>query len=59
MKDDIAIRTTKICRQQYQHFIIMPSFDFPVVGETVIMIDAFDEIGSVEDQGEALDILSP
>ena len=59
MKDDIAICTMKICRQQYQHFIITPSFDLPVVGETVIMIDVFDKIGSVEDQAEALNILSP
>ena len=58
IKDDKAIRTTKICRQQYQHFIVTPSSDLPVVGETVIVIDAFDEIGSVGDRAEALDILS-
>ena len=58
IKDDKAIRTTKICRQQYQHFIVTPSSDLPIVGETVIVIDAFDEIGSVEDRAKALDILS-
>ena len=58
IKDDKAIRTTKICRQQYQHFIVTPSSDLPIVGETVIVIDAFDEIGSVEDRAEVLDILS-
>ena len=58
IKDDKAIRTTRICRQQYQHFIVAPSFNLPIVGETVIVIDAFDEIGSVQDRAEALDILS-
>src|SRR6266852_1335404 len=58
IKDDKAIRTTKICRQQYQHFIVRPSTDLPIVGDTVIVIDAFDEIGSVGDRTVALDILS-
>ena len=58
IKDDKAIRTTKICRQQYQHFIVQPSTDLPIVGDTVIVIDAFDEIGSVGDRAVALDILS-
>ena len=58
IKDDKAICTTKICRQQYQHFIIRPSTDLPIVGNTVIVIDAFDEIGSVGDCVAALDILS-
>ena len=58
IKDDKAIRTTKICRQQYQHFIVQPSTDLPIVGDTVIVIDAFDEIGDIEDRAVALDILS-
>src|SRR3984885_9957391 len=45
IKDDTAIRRTSICRQQFQHFIVTPSTDLPVVGDTVIVIDAFDEIG--------------
>ena len=58
IKDDKAIRTTKICRQQYQHFIARPSTDLPIVGDTVIVIDAFNEIGSAGDRAVALDILS-
>ena len=58
IKDDKAIRTTRICRQQYQHFVVRPSTDLPVVGDTVIVIDAFDEIGGVRDRAVALDILS-
>ena len=58
IKDDKAIRTTRICRQQYQNFIVAPSTDLPIVGDTVIVIDAFDEIGSIEDREVALDILT-
>ena len=58
IKDDKAIRTTKICRQQYQNFIVRPSTDLSIVGDTIIVIDAFDEIGGVEDRAVALDILS-
>ena len=49
-------RETEICRQQYQHFIVNPSTDLPVVGDTVIVIDAFDEIGSAQDRKDALEI---
>ena len=58
IKDDKAIRTTKICRQQYRNFIVTPSTGLPIVGDTIIVIDAFDEIGGVEDRAAALDILS-
>ena len=58
IKDDKAIRTARICGQQYQNFIVTPSTDLPIVGDTIIVIDAFDEIGSVEDRMVALDILS-
>ena len=58
IKDDTAIRKTQICRLQYQHFIVTPSADLPVVGDTVIVIDAFDEIGSVQDRADALEILT-
>ena len=58
IRDERAIRRTEICRQQYQHFIVIPSADLPVVGDTVIVIDAFDEIGSVRDREDALEILT-
>ena len=58
IRDDGAIRRTEICRQQYQHFIVTPSADLPVVGDTVIIIDAFDEIGSAQDREDALEILT-
>ena len=58
IKDDKAIRTTQICIQQYRNFIVAPSTDLPIVGDTVIVIDAFDEIGSIEDREVALDILT-
>ena len=50
IRDERAIRGTEICRQQYQHFIVTPSTDLPVVDDTVIVIDAFDEIGSAQDR---------
>ena len=58
IRDDTAIRRTEICRQQYRHFIAAPSADLPVIGDTVIVIDAFDEIGSVQDRADALEILT-
>ena len=58
IRDERAMRGTEICRQQYQHFIVTPSTDLPVVGDTVIVIDAFDEIGSVRDREDALEILT-
>ena len=53
-----AIRRTEVCRQQYQYFIIAPSAGLRVVGDTVIVIDAFDEIGSAQDREDALEILT-
>src|SRR3984885_3061072 len=58
IRNDTAIRRTEICWQQYQHFIVAPSADLPVVGDTVIVIDGFDEIGNVRDRADALDILT-
>ena len=58
IRDDRAIRRTEISQQQYQHFIVGPSAELPVVGDTVIVIDAFDEIGSVQDREDALEILT-
>ena len=58
IREERAIRETEICRQQYQHFIVNPSADLPVVGDTVIVIDAFDEIGSAQDRKDALEILT-
>jgi hypothetical protein len=58
IRDETAIRRTEICRQQYQHFIVAPSADLPVVGDTVIVIDAFDEIGTAQDRADALKILT-
>ena len=58
IRDKRAIRRTEICRQQYQNFIITPSADLPVVGDTVIVVDAFDEIGSAQDREDALEILT-
>ena len=58
IREERAVRETEICRQQYQHFIVNPSADLPVVGDTVIVIDAFDEIGSVRDREDALEILT-
>ena len=58
IRDDTAVRRTEICQQQYRNFIVTPSTDLPVVGDTVIVIDAFDEIGSAEDRADALEILT-
>ena len=58
IREETAIRRTEICRQQYRHFIVVPSADLPVVGDTVIVIDAFDEIGSAQDRVDALEILT-
>jgi hypothetical protein len=58
IRDDTAIRRIEICRQQYRHFIVTPSADLPVVGDTVIVIDAFDEIGNTQDREDALEILT-
>jgi hypothetical protein len=58
IRDDTAVRRTEICRQQYQHLIVTPSADLPVIGDTVVVIDAFDEIGSVQDRVDALEILT-
>jgi hypothetical protein len=58
IRDETAIRRTEICRQQYQHFIVTPSADLPIVGDTVIVIDAFDEIGSVQDRVDTLEVLT-
>jgi hypothetical protein len=56
IRDDTATRRTRICRQQFQHFIIAPSTDLPIVGDTVIVIDAFN--GSTHDRAHALEILT-
>jgi len=58
VKDKTAIRKTDICRLQYQHFIVAPSAHLPAVGDTVIVIDAFDEIGNADDRADALEILT-
>ena len=58
VKDKTAIRKTDICRLQYQHFIVAPSANLPAVGDTVIVIDAFDEIGNADDRADALEILT-
>jgi len=58
VKDKTAIRKTDICGLQYQHFIIAPSAGLPAVGDTVIVIDAFDEIGNADDRADALEILT-
>ena len=58
IREERAVRRTEICRQQYQHLVVNPSADLPVVGDTVIVIDAFDEIGSVRDREDALEILT-
>jgi len=58
IKETTALRRTDICQLQYRHFIITPSIDLPVIGDTVIMIDAFDEIGNMEDRADALEILT-
>ena len=58
IKDNTAIRRTEACQQQYQHFIVTPSTDLPVIGDTVIVIDAFDEIGNAQDRADALEILT-
>ena len=58
IRDDAAIRRTEICRQQYRRFIVIPSADLPAIGDTVIVIDAFDEIGTTEDRADALEILT-
>jgi hypothetical protein len=53
---DIGIQRTKICQQQYRHFIVAPSADLPVViSNTVMVIDA---IGSVHERVDALEILT-
>jgi hypothetical protein len=58
IKDDTGIRRTDICRTQYKHFIVKPSANLPAVGDSVIVIDAFDEIGSAQDRADALEILT-
>jgi hypothetical protein len=58
IRDETAIRRTEICQQQYRHFIVAPSADLPVIGDTVVVIDAFDEIGDAEDRVDALEILT-
>ena len=47
IKEDKATRPTRICGQQYENLIVAPSTDLPIVGDTLIVIDAFDEIGGV------------
>lgn len=58
IKKDKSIRTTTDCRLQFQHFIIAPSSDLPTVGDTVLVIDAFDESGTVEARRHLLSILT-
>ena len=58
IRDDTAIRRTEICRLQYHNFIVNPSTGLPAVGDTVIVIDAFDEIGNADDRADALEILT-
>ena len=36
----------------------MASTNLPIVGDTVIVIDAFDDIGAVEDRADALEVLT-
>jgi len=45
IKDDKAVRATELCKEQFQRFIVAPSEELPVIGNTVIVIDAFDELG--------------
>src|SRR3984885_14517273 len=58
VKDKTAIRKTDICGLQYRHFIVAPSANLPAVGDTVIVIDAFDEIGNADDRADVLEILT-
>jgi hypothetical protein len=38
------MHTARVCGQQYERFVVMPSTDVPIIGDTVVVIDAFDEI---------------
>lgn len=58
IKDDTSIRTATDCDVQFQHFIVAPSSHLPTIGDTVVVIDAFDESGGVEDRSKLLSILT-
>ena len=56
--DNRAIWASQNCREQFQRFILQPSRDLPVVGDAIVIIDAFDEIGEVRERAEVLSILT-
>lgn len=58
IKVNESIRTTTDCRLQFQHFILAPSSEIASVGETVIIIDAFDESGNMQVRRDILGILT-
>lgn len=60
IKDDTDLRETKSCIKQFKSFIIQPATELPTVGETFILIDAFDESADIRDRGrkDVLDMLT-
>lgn len=60
IKNDTVLRKTKLCTKQFKSFIVEPSIHLPTIGETLILIDAFDECSSLSDptRAEALDMLT-
>lgn len=54
-KRDIRVSS---CRMQFEALILGSSMERTGVGETIIVIDAFDESGDLEARREALDVLT-
>lgn len=58
IKDDIAMRKSLDCCEQFQNFIITPSAGLCPIGHTVLIIDAFDECGKPADRQNLLSLLT-
>ena len=56
--EDKALWTSENCREQFQQFIVEPSRGLTPVGDTIIVIDAFDEIGDAAERAQVLFILT-
>lgn len=53
-----ALRTSSNTSTQFSEFIVKPASELGAIGDTIVVIDAFDESASVADRAQLLEILT-
>lgn len=58
IRDNTALRQSSNVSKQFSEFIVAPASELGAIGDTVVVIDAFDESASVSDRAQLLKILT-